>query len=132
MEALRRFRWVGFLVIAVAAVVVTLAIGNAGAGGGQTVDGVRSALADYDLNEALADSAPQQTVTAEWASKDLLAVIGRAEARQSGALGTKIPLLLLLGIVAICWHGVTLLPTGARERSEVAGESSEPPATRSA
>jgi len=81
MEALRRVRWVGFLAIAIGAIVVTLVVGNVGADGGQT---------------------------ATWAAKDLLAVIGRAKARESSVLSTKIPVLLLLGILALCWHGVTL------------------------
>jgi hypothetical protein len=96
------------LVLAVAALVVAFAIGTQGDSGATTSDRVAAAIADFELNETLADSAPQQTVTAEWASKDLLAAVARAEARQSSALSTKIPLLLMLGLFAVCWHGATL------------------------
>ena len=124
MGTLRRFRLLGFLVLAGVALVVALALGNQGDNGSTTSDRVATALANFKLNESLADSAPQQTVTAEWASKDLLAVIGRAEARQSSALGTKIPLLLVLGIFAVCWHGATL---PARETEAAPAAVAVPP-----
>jgi hypothetical protein len=98
----------GFLVLAGAALIVALAVGNQSDNASTSSDRVATALANFKLNESLADSSPQQTVTAEWAAKDLLAVMGRAEARQSSALGTKIPLLLLLGVFGVCWHGATL------------------------
>lgn len=107
MSQRQKVRIGGFIVIAVAAVVIMFVVGGSGDAPGTTTDDVESALAEWKLNDLGADSAPQQSVSAQWAAKDLLAVIGRAEARQSGALSTKIPALLLLGVLALCWHGVT-------------------------
>lgn len=107
MPQRQKIRIAGFVILAVAAVVVMFAVGSSGDAPGTTTDDVKQALAEWNINELGADSAPQQSVSAQWAAKDLLAVIGRAEARQSGALSTKIPALLLLGVLGLCWHGVT-------------------------
>lgn len=115
----------GFVVIAVAAVVVMFALGGAGDAPGATTDGVKQALAEWDLNELGADSAPQQSVSAQWAAKDLLAVIGRAEARQSGALSAKVPALLLLGVLALCWHGVMSPTAGGPKRATETGPATD-------
>ncbi|MEX0663310.1 MAG: hypothetical protein WD598_00910 [Acidimicrobiia bacterium] len=124
MEKLQKARQLGFVVLSVAAVIVTFAVGNAGKSPTATNDAVRLALVEWDLNESTADSAPQQSVTAQWAAKDLLAAIGRAEARQSSAVGTKIPVLLLLAVLALCWNGITSEPIPTRrEADDVEGES---------
>jgi hypothetical protein len=107
MSQREKVRIGGFVVIAVAAVVVMFALGGSGDAPGATAEDVETALAGWELNEDGSESAPQQSVSAQWAAKDLLAVIGRAEARQSGALSTKIPALLLLGVLSLCWQGVT-------------------------
>jgi hypothetical protein len=114
----QNIRRLGFAVLAIAAIVVTFALGNAGASPTTTTDAVHQALVAWHLNEGTADSAPQQSVSAQWATKDLLSAIGTSEARQSSALGTKVPVLLLIGVLAVCWGGLTSGPIGVRRADD--------------
>ena len=95
---------------------------------------VEAALSDFDANEGLADSAPQQQVVNGWVARDLLQILASIEAAQldaanENALATdsRVPALLALGVVAICWSGLFLprrvvLPS----RSELGIASQEP------
>lgn len=69
---------------------------------------IAAALKAYDVNNAGADSAPQQEVVNGWAAKDLLTVIARAEnaglSPQPAPMDERIPaelLLLVLGVALI-------------------------------
>lgn len=123
MNWLQKARPLGFAVLAVAAVIVTFALGDSGSSPSATTDAVRQALFEWDLNEGGAESAPQQSVSAQWAAKDLLAAIGKAEARQSSALGTRVPVLLLIGVLAVCWSGLTSSPATRRTENDGNPES---------
>ena len=128
---MRLVRNIGFSIIAVAAVAIWFLLAPdqrqpEGIGINLSaldyVDMVEQALSDFDLNEAVADSAPQQQVVAGWVARDLLSVIALAQADQLEALGglvdqnetvasaiavrdDRIPALLGLVVLAMCWHG---------------------------
>lgn len=71
---------------------------------------ISAALADYEANNAAADSAPQQAVVNGWVAKDLLEVIARAEdaslSPESAPRDDRIPaelLLLVLGVALLAF-----------------------------
>lgn len=71
------------------------------------------ALSDYEANDALTDSAPQQQVVNGWVARDLLQILATVEAAELDAItqsastsDDRVPALLALGVVAICWSGV--------------------------
>jgi hypothetical protein len=83
---------------------------------------IRTALAEYDVNNANAESAPQQQVVNGWVAKDLLTIIAKVQADNLKAQGAvvdatgnlqtqpfdeRIPALLLMGILAITWGSVS-------------------------
>lgn len=83
---------------------------------------VAAAVSDYELNNFSADSAPKQQVVNGWLAKDLLTIIAKEQAdlirAQGGlvdALGTlktypfdeRIPALLVVGVIALAWNGLT-------------------------
>jgi hypothetical protein len=88
-------------------------------------DLVGTALDSFDANEALADSAPQQQVVNGWVARDLLTILAYQNLdllNAVGALGDqnaaesasgvavrddRIPALLLLGVLAVVWIGIT-------------------------
>jgi hypothetical protein len=129
-----RIRLAGFGVLAVAAVVVTFAVGSGvrstqpvrvTATGGSTRAAVVKALADYDTNERAASSAPQQSVVGGWVARDLLTAVARADAdaldvqRQVANRPTeppspdrRIPILIAIAVLAICWLGLTTRSSG--------------------
>lgn len=137
-------RNVGFLVIAIAAATVWIVLapeepqlGGAGIdlSARDYVELVDQALSDFDLNEAIADSAPQQQVVAGWVARDLLSVIALAQADQLEALGglvdqnesvasaiavrdDRIPALLVLIVIALCWLGTTNPAVQASRRQD--------------
>lgn len=89
---------------------------------------ISKALADDATNNLLTSGAPQQTVVNGWTAKDLLTIIAKEQAdllRAQGAIvesngnlttqpfDERIPALLLIGVLAICWAGVS----GPRLRS---------------
>lgn len=115
MFVLRR---VLLVVIAAAAVAVTLlgvpeeATGLPGPGAIR--DHVRAALAIDDANQALTESAPQQSAANGWVARDLLAVIANAEAdqlwtaqAQAGVRDDRPVYLLALAVLALCVIGAT-------------------------
>ena len=63
---------------------------------------IEQALSDYEANELLADSAPQQQVTNGWVAKDLLAII--AEQQNAAAAAHSHPdhrVPAMLGILVL-------------------------------
>lgn len=83
---------------------------------------IAEALSTNELNDALADSAPQQSVVNGWVARDLLAIMAKENAdllRAQGAVfgpdgvlqsqpfDERVPALLLIGVLAIVWDGVT-------------------------
>lgn len=71
------------------------------------------ALSDFEANEALADSAPQQQVVNGWVARDLLQVLTTVEAAQLQTIfevatsrDERIPALIGLVTVAFCWWGL--------------------------
>ena len=83
---------------------------------------ISQALADDTSNNLRTSGAPQQTVVNGWTAKDLLTIIAKENADllkaqgavvdASGALQTnpfdeRIPALLLIGVIAVAWAGVS-------------------------
>lgn len=83
---------------------------------------IRSALSDYEVNNANAESAPQQQVVNGWVAKDLLTIIAKVQADILKAQGAvvdatgnlqtqpfdeRIPALLVVGILVIAWGAVS-------------------------
>lgn len=84
---------------------------------------ISQALSDDTANALTADSAPKQQVVSGWTARDLLTIIAKEQAdllRSQGAVietnGTlttqpfddRIPALLFIGVLAICWSGVAI------------------------
>jgi hypothetical protein len=85
---------------------------------------IETALSDYDANNALTDSAPQQQVVNGWVARDLLSIVAYQNVdllESLAALGDqgeranvpappdeRIPALLVLATVAVCWVGMNL------------------------
>lgn len=129
-------RVVGLMMTGIAAVLVTVTMAptvdesalDADYGTFQTA--IATALSDYEANDALTDSAPQQQVVNGWIARDLLTIA----VEQNEAIGDVVTashavqvaqatdprpaLLLMLGVLAIVWLGVTL------PRPAVAGTAS--------
>jgi len=83
---------------------------------------ISTALSDNSVNDANAESAPQQQVVNGWVARDLLMIIAKENADifkaqgavvdVTGALQTtpfdeRIPALLLIGVFALCWTGLS-------------------------
>jgi hypothetical protein len=100
-----------FVVIAVIAFIALFALANSSA------DSIEK---EWTANEALADSAPQQSVTAEWAVKDA----ELSQLRQSGVRnGLLAVCAALLGAIAVS------ITAADRKAAPVASESVMPPPT---
>jgi hypothetical protein len=127
-------RYAGYLVLAVAAVAVFVALRP-------KIDTVTPTLPSATSYESLISSAldadtannlrtagaPQQQVVNGWTAKDLLTIIAKenidilkaqgAVVDATGALNTtpfdeRIPALLLIGVLALCWTGVSMSTAG--------------------
>jgi hypothetical protein len=85
-------RVTGFVILVVAAVAIFFGMKPSSSDAA-----VRSALSDASVNEATAESAPQQQVVNGWAAKDLLAIIGRKEPDERPAA------LLVVLVAAVAW-----------------------------
>jgi hypothetical protein len=83
---------------------------------------IQQALADDTANNVLTQGAPQQTVVNGWTARDLLTIIAKenqdiltAQGAVVDATGTlqttpfddRVPALLLIGVIALCWAGVS-------------------------
>jgi hypothetical protein len=80
---------------------------------------IEVALADYEANNARTQGAPQQEVVNGWVTKDLLTVLteqtnAMLATSQSSAADPRIPLLLMLFVLAACLHALTAPATRAR------------------
>jgi hypothetical protein len=69
-----RIRRIGALVLILAAVLVWFTMGPDGAD-----RSVEDVISEYEANDILADSAPQQTVTNGWVARDLLTIIAQQQ-----------------------------------------------------
>ena len=121
-------RNIGFAGIALAAIAVWVMLApppvdsSAGTIGLSTATYARlveQALSDSDLNESRAESAPQQQVVNGWVARDLLSIIALAQADMLETMATRddrIPALLALVVLAVCWAGATTAPPSAPPR----------------
>src|SRR3712207_4067713 len=83
---------------------------------------IASALADYELNNARTQGAPQQHVVNGWVAKDLLTVI--AEQQNESVTDERLPALAVLVVVGLALHLATSAP--ARETGGDASVSAAP------
>ena len=125
----RAIRYFGFAVLAAAAVAafvyftpkeVTSSYSLPSASQYESL--ISQALSDDAANNLRTEGAPQQQVVNGWTAKDLLTIIAKEQAdilRAQGAVvdatgslqtqpfDQRIPALLLVAVLAICWSGVT-------------------------
>lgn len=104
-------------------------------------DLVTQALDEFDANAALTESAPQQQVVNGWVARDLLSIIALAQADTLETLGgvagqnevvvsavsardDRVPALLTLLVVAVCWWAFTTSDV------RIAGDTSSPSSGR--
>jgi hypothetical protein len=99
-------RRIGAVVLAVAAVVVWFAM--APSESSDRSGDIAGALAEYELNEARTQGAPQQQVVNGWVAKDLLTVI--AEQQNEDGSDDRLPALGVLVVLGLALH----LATSAR------------------
>jgi hypothetical protein len=66
---------------------------------------IASALAEYELNNARTQGAPQQQVVNGWVTKDLLAVI--AEQQNESVTDERLPALAVLVVLGLALHMAT-------------------------
>lgn len=101
---------------------------------------ISTALADDASNNLLAQGAPQQSVVNGWTARDLLTIIAKQNAdllRAQGAVvdvtgglqtqpfDQRVPALLLIGILAVCWLGISA-PRSISARLAVPPSQPEP------
>jgi len=100
-------RRLGALVLAISAVAVWFLLEpeQASADTPNYRSAISSAIANYEANDALADSAPQQAVVNGWVAKDLLEVIAKAEnaslSPESAPRDERVPAELLLVVLGV-------------------------------
>ncbi len=103
-------RRVGAIVLAFAAVVIWFAM--APDESSDRSSDIASALAEYELNEARTEGAPQQQVVNGWVARDLLTVI--AEQQNDTVTDERLPALAVLVVLGLALHIATSLrPTTA-------------------
>ena len=89
---------------------------------------ISQALDDDQANNLRAEGAPQQAVVNGWTARDLLTIVAKQNAdilRAQGAIvdatgslqtqpfDQRIPALLVIGVLSICWLGISA-PLGSR------------------
>lgn len=108
---------------------------------------ISAVLADDAANNLRTEGAPQQTVVNGWTARDLLTVIAKQNADNLRAQGAvvdatgnlqtqpfdqRIPALLLIAVLAICWSGISgpviSRPVGVSSRTVVDATSVQGPA----
>lgn len=117
------FRIVALILIGLAAIVVALLPASSSADHNAEVS---AALAAAEANNSIAEGAPQQQVVNGWVARDLLAIISSQLDEQNAASDRKVPLLLMLGVLALVVIGCTTpgpLGNGPRTGSS----ATEPP-----
>ncbi|SFP60709.1 hypothetical protein SAMN05660464_3659 [Geodermatophilus dictyosporus] len=115
-------RRVGAIVLALAAIVVWFVMAP-GESSDRSSD-IVSALADYEVNEARTQGAPQQQVVNGWVAKDLLTVI--AEQQNDSVNDDRLPALVVLVVLGLALHIAT--STRPAEADGVASASGVPAA----
>ncbi|MGY1708334.1 hypothetical protein ACI8AC_02365 [Geodermatophilus sp. SYSU D00758] len=85
---------------------------------------IASALADYELNEARTQGAPQQQVVNGWVAKDLLTIV--AEQQNDSMTDERLPALAVLVVLGLALHIAT--STRPAEADGVASASAVPAA----
>lgn len=112
-------RTAGFALLAIAAAAVMFAMAPdiPEADTGRFDRLTNQALEDEEANQARTQGAPQQQVVNGWVNRDLLTVISRQmsaqiEATQATSADQRLPALLLILVLAVCWHGATLPTAG--------------------
>lgn len=127
-------RLAGYVVLAVAAVAVFVVLRpkldttTPTLPSATSYESLISAALDADAaNNLRTEGAPQQQVVNGWTAKDLLTIIAKenidilkaqgAVVDATGALNTtpfdeRIPALLLIGVLALCWTGMSLSGAG--------------------
>jgi hypothetical protein len=71
---------------------------------------ISAALVTDAANAKSSNSAPQQQVVNGWTARDLLeieATIANEQAQSAGGHTKQIAALLLIGVLAICWNGLS-------------------------
>jgi hypothetical protein len=118
-------RRIGFVVLALAAAIITFALGpeppeqvNVAGYDRQ----ISQALSDYAANDALTQGAPQQQVVNGWIARDMLTVLAQQinellEVSAPAASDDRIPLLLFVLILAVCWQAAAPPDLGPAGRS---------------
>jgi hypothetical protein len=96
-------RRVGAIVLALAAVAVWFAMAPDEPSDRST--DIAGVLADYELNEARTQGAPQQQVVNGWVTKDLLAII--AEQQNGSVSDERLPALAVLVVLGLALHIAT-------------------------
>jgi hypothetical protein len=134
-------RRIGFVVLALAAAIITFALGpeppeqlNVASYDRQ----ISQALSDYEANDARTEGAPQQQVVNGWIARDMLTVLALQtnellEASAPAASDDRLPLLLFVLILAVCWQAAAPpdLATARRSRPDADlddGAATEPAA----
>ncbi len=125
----RAVRLAGFGVLAVAAVIAWVALAPEVPTDAPTLPSatqyetlIADALSAHEVNNLSASGAPQQQVVNGWTARDLLTIIAKENIdilRAQGAVvdvtGTlrttpfdeRVPALLLIGVLAVCWAGIS-------------------------
>lgn len=126
---MKLIRPLGFVVLAVAAVAVWVALAPKVPTTVPTLPSstsyeslISQALDDDKSNNLLTTGAPQQTVVNGWTAKDLLTIIAKENADILKAQGAvvdatgnlettpfdeRIPALILIGVLGVCWAGIS-------------------------
>ena len=119
-------RRVGAIVLALTAVVVWFAMAPDESSNRST--DIARVLADYELNEARTQGAPQQQVVNGWVTKDLLAII--AEQQNESVSDERLPALAVLVVLGLALHIATSTrpadPNGAASRPVVPAADPSP------
>ena len=109
-------------VLAVAAVVIWFTM--APAESNDSSSDVSQALAEYELNEARTQGAPQQQVVNGWVAKDLLAIF--ADRQDEAVSDERLPALAVLLVFGLALHIGTTPRTAEPEGSVPAPVDSSP------
>src|SRR5688572_25884644 len=96
-------RRAGAIVLALAAIIVWFAMAP-GDSEDRSSD-ISRVLAEYELNEARTEGAPQQQVVNGWVARDLLTII--AEQQNESVSDERLPALALLVVLGLALHIAT-------------------------
>ncbi len=120
-------RRIGAVVLAVAAALIwfVMAPDEPSSASGD----VSQALAEYELNEARTEGAPQQQVVNGWVARDLLAII--AEQQDRAVSDERLPALAVLIVFGLALHlATTSRPGRPGDPFPVTGPPSPDPSVR--